>query len=205
MKSGSHLGQIGVNETLVLLHTLKQIVDNYVSAASEDNFHASPFWLPLLDETCVVCTATRLEFQEGSRNQTRPYHGTSLPHVHMLIWVDARVHESNIASCARADLGSDLLQTAVERQQRSTVDKVPMRSECTCWVYSEAGWSLKLTHPPDVATLCIQPYLEAVCRAHMGHQCFLTVDSSAHVIKYSTRWTSTRPKVLKAYHKSGFR
>ena len=137
----------------MLLHTLKQIVDNCVSAASEENFRASPFWVPLVDETCVVCTATRLGFQEGSRNQTQPYDGTGLPHVRMLMWVDSRVHEGNIASCARADLGSDLLQTAAERQQRSTVDKVPMRSEGTCWEYSEAGWSLKLTHPPDAATL----------------------------------------------------
>ena len=147
-----------------------------------------------MDETCVVCTATRLEFQEGSRNQTRPYHGTGLPHVHILLWVDSRVHESNIACCARADLGSELLQTAVERQQRSTVDKVPVRAEGTCWEYSGSAWSLKLSHPPDAATSCVQPYLEAVCRAHIGHQCFLTVNSSAHVIEYSTRWTKYATK-----------
>ena len=62
----------------------------------------------------------------------------------------------------------------------------PLRTENTCREYSGSAWSPKIVHPPDAAAACTQPSLEAVRRAHIGHQC--------HVIEDSTRWTKYTTK-----------
>lgn len=188
-KSASALGSVGINENLHLLHVLRELIERYIATPSSTSFRCSPMWIPLMDQSCVVACATRLEFQEGSRNESRPYHGTGLPHVHILIWADSRLTETNLCSCLRADFGAGVLKEAVQRQQRSTSTKLHVNPENTVWDYVDDKWKLRVKHPQDAADACVQPYLEAVCRAHIGHQCFLSVSSPEHVIEYSTRWT----------------
>ena len=84
MKSASNLGDCGVSETMVLLHNLNELFDINVSASCGGVYGDSPFWLPVPDETSVIATAARLEYQEGARNTDRPYYGTGLPLLHVM-------------------------------------------------------------------------------------------------------------------------
>ena len=132
----------------------------------------------------ILCRPERYTFGIPRRveKQSRPYHGTGLPHLHILLWTDCRVTETNLCSCLRADFSTGVLKEAVQRQQRLTITNLQVNSENTVWEYVEDKWKFKVRHPQDAADACVQPHLEAVCRSHIGHQCFLSVGSAQRLM-----------------------
>ena len=169
---------------LHMLHALQEIVRGYLFGTKETLRGACPV-TPLgtgLRPSMVIAWVARLEFQDGSKAGRQVYHGTGLPHVHIIAWLRPDVL-CPISRWLRHDLGdTEELQAAVLRQQKSHKASP---------VVPEAHWRENGTfcpaHPAEAAAHKVRPYLSPVALAYLGHQDWQSVEGSEHVQDYMTK------------------
>ena len=132
-------------EALHIVHVLDQLCRCFLFNTSNCHRRVPVAWSmfdTVHQETSVLAWAYRLEFQEGSRKHlpgaaTKHYHGTGMPHVHIVFWCSEAVKDSRLLNWLRADLATEFprLHAAVLRIQ--SLDKAePTRlpiSEETYW------------------------------------------------------------------------
>lgn len=182
-------------ESLHLLHVLHEVVRGYVIAGRwELRGHCSMTLLhSRLQEAQVLCWACRVEFQDGERRpQSQAYHGTGLPHVHVVLWL-ARPELFCLNRWLRADdgMGDSRLQSAVLSQQCSDrVGDLPIEEGESAWKLVGDVWELRLHRNEAAARLGVRVYAAPLCLAWLGHQDWTFVRSSTEVLRYMAKLAS---------------
>ena len=189
-QSGARCAQGGVLESLALLHLVREIVRGYLvgtTAELKGPTACTPFGQAA---ACLRCWVAKIEFQNDARGKGRQaqYHGTALPHVHLLLWHGAP-QATAAATFLRQDFGGPLefdLRAAVLRQQlsRSGPGDGCTTLQSTHWSWQGGRWQLQVKTDADAQERGVRAYLEPLARACLGHHDVQPVKSAGDVPRY---------------------
>lgn len=193
--SGARILGGNVLESLHLLHVLDEITRGYIVGGHwQLRGHAFGPLLAARPPSIAKTRAwaVRAEFQEGDRLHgpnaaTQGYHGTGVPHIHGVAWVE-NPEATCLAAWLTASEGStELEQRAVARQQRASASALPVAEEATHWVLQGDTWSLRVQHPRAAAAAGTRCYSLPLVLAYLGHQDIQMISQSSHVLLYMAK------------------
>lgn len=179
MRSEAGVGVLGGNsmEASALLHLLHELVHGYIIGGK--NRMRGRTLAPLLHvdstDNGLDGFACRTEFQDGPRRtgpsgERQVYHGTGLPHVHVVCWHRA-LHNSNVAQWLSAAVPEreGCWRAAVLRQQQSNVKHSEVVDE-TEWISKQGEFELRVERNMEAVQLGIRTYSLPLCLAYLCHQ-----------------------------------
>ena len=187
---GAQRGQGGALESLALLRLVREIVRGYLVGTTAELKGRTAFTPFGQAAGRLLSWIAKIEFQNDARGKGRHahYHGTALPHVHLLLWHGAP-EETAAATFVRQDLGGPLhfdLRAAVLGQQQSgpgPADGVTTL-ERTHWRWLNGRWQLHTKTDPEAQRRGVRAYLEPLTRAYLGHNDVQPVTSAGEVPRY---------------------
>ena len=182
-------------EALHIVHVLDQLCRCFLFNTSNCHRRVPVAWsmFDTVDQqTSVLAWAYRVEFQEGSRKHlpgaaTKHYHGTGMPHVHIVFWCSEAIKDTRVLNWLRADLATDFprLHAAVLRIQsleKPEPTRLPL-SEETYW----DGSTPVLRHSREDEAAGILPYLSPLCLSELCHSNVSFISHPGQVSEYMTK------------------
>lgn len=193
-----HLRQAGsvrvlggcVLESLHLLHILKEVLRGYLvgGASSLRGSSSAPLFFSSTGGT-VRAWAARIEYQEGLRTgRPQLYHGTGLPHIHVVVWLQ-KAENTSLARWLRADVtATGPLRQAALAQQKSKQPAGGEQSEPSHWRLNDNGaWELVLLRNAEAVSLGCRMYASPLALAYVGHQDIQFLHAGTSVSRYMAK------------------
>ena len=181
-------------EALHVINVLDQLCRGYLTKSNIPHERVQCPWI-VFDHararSCVQAWAYRLEFQDGMTlgqpgAAHRPYHGTGMPHAHVIFWCTPDIQETRLLDWLRADLASEFppLARCVTRLQLLR-DPVPTGLPlCENSTWQEGNLHLRHTGEDEAAG--VFPYLSPLCLSEVCHTNVTEVTNVAGVTSYMT-------------------